>query len=124
MSAIVLNPDYPEDGSGFETISAITKHCHFRSKLLHYSTISYFMFHSVPSRANTITSCSNWKYRITGNIGSLYVWWFGPRQGVKIYWRDLNLAVWPKTGHKNILEEFKLGSGALPVCNCDRNMSK
>ena len=27
------------------------------------------------------------------------------------YWRSINLAVWPKTDHKNILVEFKFGGG-------------
>ena len=36
---MVLNPDHPEDGSGFDTTSEITKHCRFQSKLFHYSTI-------------------------------------------------------------------------------------
>ena len=56
MSAKASNPDYPEDGSGFKTVSVITKHCHFWSKVFHCSTIVifYFTFHSVPPRANTI----------------------------------------------------------------------
>ena len=39
---LVSNPDHPEDGSGFETVSAITKHVISRQS---YSIVQPLLFH-------------------------------------------------------------------------------
>ena len=83
MSAIVPNPDYPEDGSGFKTVSAITKHCHFHWKLFHCSTVVIFLFHisqcSLESQYNYIMHHLEVPYN-------------------QKYCQSLGLVLWPKTG--------------------------